>query len=158
MVRFFATILVVSVSSQAALALSCAPVSVEALYTRANDAAEAYVPVIGTFSQVILTAKPRIDPDFSSGEQGTASFSGHYISGGGELVPWSAEVLAETHCAASWCGGVPEGQVFLGFLRIEGEAYVFDGRACPQLIAPPAAADVARMQACLAGADCAPDF
>lgn len=141
-----------------ASALSCLQVDVDWLYTRAAESADAFVPVVGTLSAPSMTPRSRTEAEFNAGETGTAWFSGEYVSQSGQLVPWSSKVLAQSNCVASWCGGLPIGQPILGFLRVTEGGYLFEGNACPTAIGNPTPDQIARLQACLQGADCTPDF
>jgi hypothetical protein len=141
-----------------ALALSCLPASVDNLYAQAAQASASYVPVVGRLDQIYIDFAPPREGGLPAGGQGRAVFTGNYVSAAGALVPWSTPVVVEVTCAASWCGSAPASEPFLGFLRVEGTTYHFTSDACPTVIYQPTAAEQARLQACMRGADCAIGF
>ena len=151
MTRLFAALL--ALLPAPALALSCLAPSVEDAFTFAQNAPEAYVPVLGTFSGV----QPRTDVGNPNPEDRIYQirFQGIGMTQRGEDSPMNVPVTLQERCLASWCPNVPNGVLVMTFLRVEGQAYVFEIDACGgNAFFQPPLADVATMRACLSAGAC----
>lgn len=142
-----------------AAALSCLRPDVANAYRMAAEAEEAYVVLLGEFT-FAPSQQPQTTGDINAPEPAPpvpAGFSGKSLSAEGFSRDFAGEVTLEPECLAAWCGGFPEPGEALAFVLKEGESYRLVLGPCGGTHFPvPTPEQIARVEACHAGGDCAP--
>lgn len=144
-----------------ALALSCLPYGVTDAYLQAEQAEEAYLPVLGelTFDPAML---PRVDWDKQQEVPATtlipAIFKGGALGPRNVAQDFETDVVLEVNCAGPWCPSPQPGDM-LGFLRKTSHGYVLSVGACGGFhFGQPNLATIRQVKECLSGRACDPSI
>ena len=140
-----------------ALALSCAPPSVDATYEQAQKSPDAYVVVHGRL--VVGKRKmPRAGLTTQESPEMTripATIMGRSLSNTGFRVPFEREITLEVACFGPWCGSVANGADVLVFLRRDKDGYALGINPCGgDVFVTPHAAMLKQVQRCFKRGQC----
>lgn len=133
--------------STPASALSCMQPDIVNSYTRAADAAEAYVVVKGAFR---FNAPPRqpVDND-AQGQIVQARFEGVALGRSGFTISYTRPVTLTLACAGPWCGWVEPDTNAIAFLETRGTSLRLVEGPCPgQIFYDPTPEQTQRLLAC----------
>lgn len=153
--RAIATAVALSPAAQAA-ALSCLPPDPERAFRTADDSAESYVVLHGSFA-----FDPAAMPEGTgAGAGGTpapvdAFFQGRALTGEGFTKPHAGPVTLAPACAGPWCGTMETGTEAMVFARLdEGALTVEIGPCLDMVFTDPAPETLAAVTACMQGGAC----
>lgn len=144
-----------------AIALSCLPHGVSDAYLQAEQAEEAYLPVLGD-----LQFDPAMLPVVDMANQAAtprktlipATFKGDAMGARGVPIPFETDVLLEVGCIGPWCASAQPGPS-LALLRRTSNSYVLSTNACGGfLFTKPTDVQIKQVQDCLSGRQCDPSI
>ncbi|WP_163848654.1 hypothetical protein [Pseudooceanicola aestuarii] len=143
-----------------AQALSCMRPDAARSYTRAAEAAEPYVVLLGTLTHQSgpLPERDLSDPDPEE-RSFAARFEGHALAKRGFSTRFATPLTLELTCAGPWCAGLPEqeGEV-LAFVEQRAEGYHLRLDPCGGTLFPdPEASTVRQVTRCHGTNTCLPE-
>ena len=143
-----------ALTGSAAQALSCARPDVARSYQIANDAADTFRLYLGTVDYADPAPHKQAGPTTLK-----ARMQARGITRTGFSAWVERDVTINVTCTGHWCGGVPEQERLLIFLRQDGADGVIDAPPCGGFVFPnPGQADMRILRTCLSGGPCTPRY
>ena len=149
-----------TVLSGQAAALSCLPADVAASFTRASEAEERYVVLLGTFDFGDVPSSDTGDINFPREVEVTSRCDGKFLSGDGFTDAPPLDVAIRFACTGPWCGSLSsDGSEVLAFVEQRPNGYVLTVEPCfGTAFVNPTQAQRAQAVSCMKGRDCTPSF
>lgn len=150
--------LLIAVSAQPVLALSCLPPDVAETFRFASESEDTYTVLLGRF-EPIGTVPPRESYDEDGvTEELRARFQGQGLFATGFAPVQDRDVTMTLSCAGPWCASAPSDGEVLAFVRRTSTGYVLDVGPCYfNIFSSPSDRDIARVEACMRGEACMVD-
>lgn len=147
-----------SVLASQSSALSCLPPDVAASFTRASEAEELYVVLLGTFDFGDVPSADTGDINAPREVEVESEFEGKYLSGDGFTDAPPLDVTLRFACLGPWCGSLTsDGSEVLAFVEQREDGFLLTVEPCfGTAFVNPTQAQQAQAISCMKGRDCTP--